>query len=77
MRDYLRGWNLMRLFRLLMGLIITIQGWVEGYWIIVGLGLLFVILSLFNMSTCNATVCNTRSSRTSKGLDEVTYEEVK
>lgn len=78
MKDYIRGWNVMRLFRLVMGIIIVIQGVDAGYWMIVGIGIVFAALSLLNVSTCNTPICKTSYSRSSKSdLKDITYEEVK
>ncbi len=78
MKDYIRAWNVMRLFRLVMGIIVVIQGLDAGYWMIVGIGIVFVGLSLLNVSTCNTPICKTSYSRSSKSdLKDITYEEVK
>ncbi len=78
MKQYLRGWNFMRLFRLVMGVIIIMQGWDAGYWWIVGIGAVFAALPLLNVNTCNAPICRTPASNGSKNrLEDVTYEEVK
>lgn len=43
----------MRILRLVMGIVITIQGIKSGQWIITGLGIMFTALPLFNMG-CRA-----------------------
>ncbi|MEC5146998.1 hypothetical protein UNH65_25855 [Chitinophaga sp. 180180018-2] len=38
MKKYLRNWNLMRALRLVMGIIIAVQGFQSGQWMVAGLG---------------------------------------
>lgn len=46
---YLSQWSVMRILRLVMGIIIIIQGVKSEMWLIAGLGVLFTILPLLNM----------------------------
>lgn len=50
---YLSQWSVMRILRLVMGIIIIIQGVKSEMWLIAGLGVLFTILPLLNMG-CSA-----------------------
>ena len=78
MKNYIRSWSFMRLFRLVMGVIITIQGWDGGYWWIVGIGIVFAVLPLLNVNTCNTHVCRMPRSRMPEGeAKDITFEEVK
>ncbi|MGN5954463.1 hypothetical protein ACP6L2_07595 [Sphingobacterium lactis] len=52
-KNYLSQWSIMRILRLVMGIVITIQGIKSGQWIITGLGIMFTALPLFNMG-CGA-----------------------
>lgn len=53
---YLSQWSVMRILRLVMGIIIIIQGVKSEMWLIAGLGVLFTILPLMNMG------CSTNGS---------------
>lgn len=46
---YLSQWTIMRFLRLIMGILIVIQGVKAEQWLIAGIGVLFSILPLFNM----------------------------
>lgn len=50
---YLSQWNVMRVLRLVMGILIIIQGVKAGMWLIAGLGVLFTILPLMNIGGCS------------------------
>lgn len=78
MKNYLRNWTIMRFLRLLIGVIIIIQGAYENQWMIVGLGALFTLLPLFNVSACGMGSCGVSPRRRAGSkLDEVTYKEIK
>ena len=77
---YLRSWNFIRLFRLVIGLVIIAQGVQVQEWFVVGLGILFTLLPLFNISTCGVGGCDNISPREpgrGNKPEEVSYEEVK
>lgn len=78
MINYLRNWDLMRVLRLVIGIIVIAQGYSADQWVVVGLGALFTLLPLFNASMCSVGNCSvpTKKTRTFKP-EEVTYEEVK
>lgn len=79
MKNYLRNWNLMRIIRLALGIIVTIQGVQVQEWMLVVLGALFTLMPFFNIGCCTTTTgCNnTYSKRKNTKLQEVNYEEVK
>lgn len=52
-RIYLAQWSIMRFLRLIMGIIIIIQGLKSEMWLIAGLGILFTMMPLLNMG-CSA-----------------------
>lgn len=69
----------MRFFRLIMGMVFIFQGWEVWSWWIMGIGIVFVVLSLLNVNTCSTSACtvNRRSRAEKKDLDNVTFEELK
>lgn len=40
MKNYVKSWDFMRFVRLVIGVVITVQGVVVGQWLIVGVGAL-------------------------------------
>ena len=77
MKNYLEGWNVMRLLRLILGLIIIVQGIRGNDWSFILLGSLFSLMPIFNVGCCGASGCNTSYVKTNKNIKEVTYEEVR
>lgn len=78
MKNYLRGWNFMRIIRLVLGIVIIVQGIQAQQWMLVALGGLFTLMPLFNIGCCGAAGCNTTySTSKAKNTEDITYEEVK
>lgn len=78
MKNYLRGWNFMRIIRLVLGIVIIVQGIQAQQWMLVALGGLFTLMPLFNIGCCGAAECNTTySTSKAKNTEDITYEEVK
>lgn len=78
MKNYLRGWNFMRIIRLVLGIVIIVQGIQAQQWMLVALGGLFTLMPLFNIGCCCAAECNTTySTSKAKNTEDITYEEVK
>ncbi|HLV45612.1 hypothetical protein ACKUSY_17370 [Myroides odoratus] len=78
MKNYLRGWNLMRIIRLVLGIVIIVQGIQAQQWMLVALGGLFTLMTLFNIGCCGTGGCNTTySTSKAKNTEDITYEEVK
>ncbi|MBK7505588.1 MAG: hypothetical protein IPI52_11165 [Bacteroidetes bacterium] len=57
MRNYLRGWDFMRVIRLIMGIIIIIQGVDSMQWNVIFLGGLFSLLPILNIGCCSSAGC--------------------
>lgn len=81
MKEYIKKWNFMRVLRLVLGVIIVIQGMQHGEWLFVVLGAMFSILALLNMSTCGVNnACAPRSKKFNAedySQDAIEYEEIK
>lgn len=78
MKNYLSNWNLMRIIRLILGIVIIAQGFQAHQWMFVALGGLFTLMPLFNVGCCSTAGCGTNySSRKPTGTEDITYEEVK
>ena len=78
MKNYLRGWNFMRIIRLVLGIVIIVQGIQAHQWLFVAFGGLFTLMPLFNVGCCSTAGCGTNySSRKATETEDITYEEVK
>lgn len=64
--QYIKGWNFMRLFRLLMGVMILGQGLDARMWYIAVLGALFIVLAVFNLASCGGNSCSMPSRKIRK-----------
>lgn len=77
MKAYLKTWDFMRVLRLAMGIFIIVQGISAKEWLLAGLGGLFSLMPLMNIGCCGASGCNTPVSKSSKKIEDITYEEVR
>ena len=77
MKEYLKTWDLMRVLRLALGIIIIVQGVQAKEWLFVALGGLFSLMPLLNIGCCGASGCNTPVSKSDKKAEDITYEEIK
>jgi succinate-acetate transporter protein len=50
MKSYLKNWNGMRTLRLVLGVFVTLQASLSGDWLFILLGVLFSLLSVFNVA---------------------------
>lgn len=81
MRNYIKGWNFMRLLRLAIGIFIIVQGIMMGEWMLAVLGVLFSIMPVLNVG-CGGVAgsCNrpfSQSYKTNRLSEDISYEEVK
>lgn len=74
----LSGWSFMRILRLVLGIIIVVQGIATKEWAFAVLGSLFVMMPLLNIGgCCGAPGCGIPASRSDKEIKDVSYEEVR
>ncbi len=77
MKKLLINWNLMRFVRLVLGIIIIIQGIITKQYIFALIGLLFAAMALLNIGCCGTMVCNNSKTANSESTTkEISYEEV-
>lgn len=74
---FFNNWHFMRIVRLLLGIIIIVQGTYSKNWIFVIAGVLFTLLPLFNIGCCGTASCSTNTIATNKTMEETSFEEVK
>ena len=78
MKNYLSNWNFMRIIRLVLGIIVVIQGVEARQWMLVAMGGLFTLMPLFNIGCCSTDGCSTAyRARKNTETKDITYEEVK
>lgn len=67
MNGILRNWNFMRMLRLILGILVLIQGISSGDWLFITMGGLFALMPLLNAGCCggscqvNSKSCDTKS----------------
>lgn len=75
MKNIMKAWGLMRVLRLVLGIIIIVQGAYSQEWWMIALGGLFTLMPLLNVGCCGTTTCTTNNIKNNKE-EEVNYEEV-
>lgn len=71
----LKSWGWMRIIRLVLGVIIVIQGIMMKEWLYMILGGFFTLFAIMNVGCCG-TSC-TINRKTGRSDEPVTYEEIK
>lgn len=74
-----QNWSLMRLIRLLLGVMIIVQSVGIKDYLFGSIGLLFAVMALLNIGCCSTGVCSTNiysDKSTNDSKKETTYEEV-
>jgi hypothetical protein len=78
MKNYLRGWNFMRILRLALAVFIIIQGVQYLDWSYILLGALFGLLPIFNIGCCAAGNCGVPARRENNySTEDTTFDEIK
>lgn len=75
----MKNWNLMRVFRLLLGVYIIADGIYTRQWIFVVVGILFSLMPLLNIGCCPAGNCGVtmENVKQENSEEEILFEEVK
>jgi hypothetical protein len=76
MERIIKGWNFVRLIRLVLGLWITVQSLLMGEWIMGCAGLFLTGTALFNLGCCGAYGCQPLVKSGSGPAKEIIYEEM-
>lgn len=77
MKNYFNNWNMMRVIRLALGIFIIVQGVRDQQWILAIMGAAFSLMPILNIGCCSTAGCATRTPRSSKTIEDVSYEEIK
>jgi hypothetical protein len=78
MKNILSNWNFMRALRLILGVIIVIQGIQASEFMYAIAGVLLSGMAIANIGCCGVGGCNVPTRKTSTDLTnkEITYEEI-
>ena len=57
MINWLKNWNVVRLLRFVLGILIVFQGIDAKQWLIVALGVFFAVLPVLNVGCCGTSSC--------------------
>lgn len=77
MQAIFSNWHLMRILRLVLGVMIIVQAVETREWMIGLMGVAFSTMALFNYGCCGVNGCDTTpTSPTNKSMQEITYERV-
>jgi hypothetical protein len=78
MKNILANWNFMRALRLILGVIILIQGFEAKEWMYAFAGILLAGMAIANIGCCGVGGCNVPSKKTNQEFNnkEITYEEI-
>lgn len=76
MKTILRGWNFMRMLRLVLGIAILVQGIVARDAVTIILGAAFGGMAVANVGCCGAGGCAINTRSTKNDIEDVQYEEV-
>ncbi len=71
------NWNLARMIRLVLGIMIAYQGYLTSQKGVILMGAFFSLFSLFTSGCCGATCSNVNQKNNQKENETITYEEIK
>ena len=77
MKAYLKTWDFMRMLRLAIGIFIIVQSVITKDWLFVGVGVLFSLMPILNISCCGASGCNMPVRKNNGKIEDVSYEEIR
>jgi hypothetical protein len=78
MKNILSNWNFMRALRLILGVIIVVQGFEAKEWMYAFAGILLSGMAIANIGCCGVGGCSvpSRKENISSIQNDITYEEI-
>lgn len=76
MKTITKGWNFIRILRLILGTAIMVQGIVARDTVTVILGVAFAGMAVANIGCCGGGGCAVNTRTTNNKTDDIHYEEV-
>lgn len=78
MKNYFSNWNILRVLRLALGIVIVIQGIRMQEWMLAVMGALFALMPVLNIGCCGTAGCRTPAPKAGKPeAEDTVYEEVR
>lgn len=77
MKKIMKSWNLMRVIRLVLGVIIIFQGIYTKDYAIALLGTIFTLMPIFNVGCCANNACFQSRNSKDQSNEKIVFEEVK
>jgi hypothetical protein len=76
MKTILQGWNVMRILRLVLAIIIVAQGITAKDTVTIILGVVFGAMAIANIGCCGPAGCAVNQQSTNNKTEDIQYEEV-
>lgn len=76
MERILKGWNFVRIVRLVFGVVICWQAFATKEWLLFFAGLFFAGTAVYNIGCCGMSACQTFTKPAKNPDREITYEEM-
>ncbi len=78
MSNFFRGWDVIRIIRLLLGIAIIAQSVRSGHWGLMIAGILFSLMPIFNIGCCAGGNCSVPVGKVKQTENsDIVYEEIK
>lgn len=79
MKEYFKNWDFIRVIRLILGILMIIQGVHTDDLMFISLGLLFSLMSVFNIGCCTSGKCQiaVRKNTEDNTMENITFKEIK
>jgi len=75
-QNIFKNWNVVRLLRLAMGIVLVVEAVKSGMWVLVAVGAVFTAMPVLNIGCCTAGNCSVPARRSKNRHDDVPYEEI-
>lgn len=79
-QNILKGWNLLRFFRLLLAFTMLFYGIKDHNMLMIGFGIFFSINPILGLGCCGVQGCDTSTltkNKKTKDIESIEYEEIK
>lgn len=75
-QNIMKNWNLMRILRLAMGILLVVEAARSGMWLLVAVGAIFVAMPVLNIGCCASGNCAVQPKKF-RADEETEYQELK
>ena len=74
MKAYLKNWDIIRVLRLSLGIIILMQGIAGGDWLFIAIGGWFSLMPILNIGCCGTSGCSMPVSKGIRNTEDAKLE---